>query len=65
MRICSVHIVMAVSVGLLLGLAADVRAEATVTVVPSFPDGDVTSVFDVGRKLVTSGPKKGFSGNGR
>jgi len=48
MRICSVHIVMAVSVGLLLGLAADVRAEATVTVVPSFPDGDVTSVFDVG-----------------
>ena len=49
MHICTFRVAWTVLFSLLLSVVAQVRAGAVVTVVPNFPDRDVTSVFDVGR----------------
>src|ERR1700722_11420425 len=47
MHVCTLRVASLLSFALLLSVSAPIRAAATVAVVPSFPNGDVNSVFDV------------------
>jgi hypothetical protein len=47
MHVCRLRCASLLSIALFLSASVQIRAAATVAVVPSFPNGDVNSVFDV------------------